>query len=456
MDAACLGQDNCTQWAELFGSPGVGSVGIAVAVDAMGNSVMAGNFSGSMALPGGGMLTAPSGQTSIFVLKVDPTGKVLWSNAFGSTNSVSLLSAVAVDPSGDLAIGGFVGGSVSFDGQSAIGPGLFVTKITTMGITLWSKGLTVNYMAGPGFGFVDDLVAGLAMTAQGDVAVAGWFRSPLDFGNGALAMPAQGAGFVAMLRGSDGSGKNADGYWGKALCSSNCPAQGVAVDAMGNVVLVGTFQGTMTLGLGSTLTAAGNNDLFLGKLAPPLGTPVWQKQIGAPGATVQGPDISFVSGGPVLALDATGGPTIIGTFSGTVDFGGGSVAGPAGFIARYRADQAYAPGGKVLVNGTPNGVAVDASGNVFLAGSFTGSLDLDSYHLVSAGGQDIFVARLSSAGAFAWSRRYGDASDQWATSLALTPQGEPVVVGFVEGTADFGLGPLMSSGTSAFVAKLSP
>ncbi|APR82564.1 Hypothetical protein A7982_07913 [Minicystis rosea] len=40
-------------------------------------------------------------------------------------------------------------------------------------------------------------------------------------------------------------------------------------------------------------------------------------------------------------------------------------------------------------------MAVDDKGNVFLAGDFYGSVNLGGGSLVSAGGNDVFVAKLS-------------------------------------------------------------
>lgn len=46
-----------------------------------------------------------------------------------------------------------------------------------------------------------------------------------------------------------------------------------------------------------------------------------------------------------------------------------------------------------------NGVAVDPSGNVFITGNFTGTIDFGGgYILTSTGGQDIFIARYNAAG----------------------------------------------------------
>ena len=60
------------------------------------------------------------------------------------------------------------------------------------------------------------------------------------------------------------------------------------------------------------------------------------------------------------------------------------------------------------------GVAVDDSGNVYTTGEFQGTVDFDPgagvFNLTSAGGDDIFVSKLDSAGNFVWAQQLGRAS----------------------------------------------
>lgn len=77
--------------------------------------------------------------------------------------------------------------------------------------------------------------------------------------------------------------------------------------------------------------------------------------------------------------------------------------------------------------------------------------------LASLGGKDIFVVKLDAGGNHRWSKRFGDASDQAASAVAVGPDGSAVVVGAFAGSVDFGGGALMSAGgTDIFVAKFAP
>lgn len=100
-----------------------------------------------------------------------------------------------------------------------------------------------------------------------------------------------------------------------------------------------------------------------------------------------------------------------------------------------------------------NSVAVDGSGNVFVTGYFSGTADFGGGPLTSAGG-DIFVAAFGASGSHLWSRRFGDADFQEGQEVATDGSGNVVVTGYFSGTADFGGGPLTSTGSEdIFVAK---
>lgn len=98
-----------------------------------------------------------------------------------------------------------------------------------------------------------------------------------------------------------------------------------------------------------------------------------------------------------VAFEPSGNLVLAGTGQGAVDFGGGArVLGSArgAFVARYDANGGYVADRTFVATGrgtSPigfafgNGVAVDASGNVVLGGSFLGNLDLGSSLLSSCG-----------------------------------------------------------------------
>lgn len=100
--------------------------------------------------------------------------------------------------------------------------------------------------------------------------------------------------------------------------------------------------------------------------------------------------------------------------------------------------------------------AADGAGAVFVAGNFSGSIQVGSTSLTSAGGTDVFVAKWSQATtSFVWAYRAGGTSDDYAAALALS--GNRVYMGGrMAGTASFGTTSLTSAGgDDGFIAKIT-
>ena len=102
-------------------------------------------------------------------------------------------------------------------------------------------------------------------------------------------------------------------------------------------------------------------------------------------------------------------------------------------------------------------VATDASGNVYVTGSFHGTVDFDPgpgvYNLTSAGGSDAFVAKYSPSGALLWARDMGGSGDDDGAGIALSSTGTIYVAGSFSGTANFPVGANGFSLTSAGSGK---
>src|SRR5262249_34214584 len=111
---------------------------------------------------------------------------------------------------------------------------------------------------------------------------------------------------------------------------------------------------------------------------------------------------------------------VTGSFNGTADFNPGS--GVANLVSKGATDAfvlkltakagcvwAKQLGGTKADAGTA--IAVDASGNVYTTGSFAGVADFNPgggvSKLTSKGGNDVYVSKLSSSGAFVWAKKVG-------------------------------------------------
>jgi hypothetical protein len=219
----------------------------------------------------------------------------------------------------------------------------------------------------------------------------------------------------------------------------------VAVEGSANLYLAGSFRGIANFGNGP-LQSAGSEDVFLASFAS-SGSPRWSHRFGGTGA----------DGALGVAVDGAGYVYVVGSFSTSVDFGSGAVQS-AGLTDIFMTS--FTSGGTLRwakrFGGTgadeAMGVAADGTGNVYVAGSFSSSLDFGSGAVQSAGGTDIFMASFTSAGALRWAKRFGSTGADRGARVATDGSDNGYLTGYYELAVDFGNGLLQSAGDAdAFV-----
>jgi hypothetical protein len=429
---------------------------------------------------------------------------------FGGT-SADWASGVAVDRDGYVVVGTFQGtidlggGPVSSVVVAGVGPlpDAFVAKFSKDGAHLWSRRLG---------GTLADAGHDVAVDAStGDVCVTGSFRGTSDLGGGttresdgrdafvacysgklgeylwshALRRPGNDEGLaIAAVNGrivvtgtfDDGS-SGADAFvamfsqtgdlrWTESLGDGNQlhdRGTGIALDADGSVFVSGV------LDEGDELNHLGRAKAFLARYSS-AGVLSWSSML-RPVSDEPGSNESW--GGDVR-LSGTDKPTILvaGTFAGGVSADSSLILKSAGgtdvFLVEY--SLAGTPLTVRRFGGTGNdsaaGLDVASDGDVYLTGSFDGTISLGGDEL--AGARDIFAARFSRVEKellHAWSRRIGGAGNDLGSGIAFAPgrdafPREPAAVfvtGSIEGMADVGAGVLSSAGSSdALLLGLRP
>lgn len=288
----------------------------------------------------------------------------------------------------------------------------------------------------------------VAVDASGNVFIAGDFSGTVNFGGSDFTNSPGTAedGFLAKF---DAAGVH---QWSQGFASLHCIPSGLAVDASGNVIMTGTQYGRVNFG-GSEPPPNSSYNVFVAKFNP-AGVHQWSSFFG---------DLAFNSDqfGYGVAVDASGNVVITGWFEDTINFGGPTLTSAGNrdvFVAMFNSAGIHLWSRKFGDAGDQEGysVAADASGNVFLTGEFKGEINFGGSNFVSAGSDDIFLAKLNAAGVHQWSHRFGGLSSDTGYSVTADASGNATVTGSFAGSVDFGGGTLTAMGDlDIFLARFS-
>ncbi len=232
-------------------------------LDAMGNVVVEGGFTGTIDI-GGTSLTSQG--SDLFVAKLDSTGKTVYVKRFGPGLDAGIVSfmgyaganAIAVNADGSSVLAAGFSGTVDLGGgtvKSAGDKDIVVTKLDPMGNRVWSKS----------FGDLGDQVAtSVAVDSFGNAVVSGKFTGTLNFGGAGQAFYGGNAKhvFAVKLNGQDGTPLWAVGSGG----ASTSAEAFIATDTAGEVSVAGSATGAFSFG-GSLLPTMANLDIFAARLA---------------------------------------------------------------------------------------------------------------------------------------------------------------------------------------------
>jgi len=348
------------------------------------------------------LTTLSAGSTSMFLIKMDSSGKLLWAKDMGVANTSVFGYAsgrsIAMDPAGDLLITGSYTGLIDFDPgpqQANMNAGNFVEEI-----------FVAKYSRNGNLIWVDSFEGGNACIgyavkadAAGNIYVTGSFQETVDFNPGPGTYPLSSVvGLKDIFLCKLGSG--GEFRWAFAMGAiEDDYASGLVVDDSANVYITGRFQYTVDFDPDAAGTAnrtsSGSIDIFLSKYDS-SGAFRWAHGIGSSGMDL----------GMALAMDLSGNIYLGGTYSGTVDFDPGSAASSltaAGsgndlFIAKYDRNGVHS-----WVEGNGSGVGsttaltIGYNGDLYAGGYYTGSGSITvgtmSAYLPAIGNTDIFLLK---------------------------------------------------------------
>jgi len=343
------------------------------------------------------------------VAKYGPSGEFLWVKNVGGASPDGPLR-LGTDKSGDVVLEGRFVFTVTIDETTITSAGgadhVFVVRFDAAGNVVWTAHDTAPFLS---VGF------GMATGESGNTAVTGFFKVGATFGETELAV--QGFDFFVVSYDAAGSP-----LWARHTGSASTAAGGeVAVDPSNNVIVAGEFTQTATFG-DIELTSAGSRDAFITKYSA-AGDVLWVVQIGNENDDTAYGIVTDRHGDIYMSGRLWGTPTTLWKFTSEGDL----------------VWEAAAP--------TADDLAVDPWSNVFLSGSYRGTLSVGDNEITSNGFSDFFVAKYDASGQGLWAVSGGASRDDRGKGLAVDHHGAPIAVADFSESVEFAGETITSEGS---------
>ncbi len=242
---------------------GSGHAAVAVACDALGDTVIYGRNNGSLYVGAESIIASGS---EAFVAKVDRRGADLWAIQVGSQQSYLEPSGVGLSPTGDVVIAGAFYSGVTLGSLQATAENqsstAFVAKLSAAGKPTWLKSF-----GGGGGGSNSDAVNALAVGSAGEIYLTGSYSGDADFGTGPLPTAINNALFLGELD-PDGAARVMRTF--DAPETTHTSGQALTLDPRGGLILAGALSGGLVFD-GETIRSPKNGyGLFAARLTTPL------------------------------------------------------------------------------------------------------------------------------------------------------------------------------------------
>jgi len=388
-----------------------------------------------------------------------------WARTWGGSNYEEGRN-VATDSFGNVYVTGIFRGTTDFDPGDGVDErtssdssfDVYLVKYNTDGEYQWARA-----WGGPN----EDVSYGIATDSSGNIYVSGGFTGTVDFdpgegtNNKSTKTPYYSDPYVTKF---DSAGSHLWARsWGGA---SNDFSLNVNTDNSDNVYVVGWFGSTsadFNPDGGDVQYSNGSWDVFLSKFDSE-GSYQWARTWGGGSGDM----------GYAVSIDNTGDIYVTGWFNETVDFDPGSGTDERtsnGYWDAYLSkldsagDYVWAVTWGDAEQDIGYDTSVDNSGNVYVSGAFSGTVDFDPgtgiLNQTSKGSNDAYLSKFDSSGAFQWVRTWGGSDYDEARCLASDASGNAFTAGYFRGTVDFDTGTGVDNKTSkgdldVFLSKFSP
>ncbi len=246
-----------------------------------------------------------------------------------------------------------------------------------------------------------------------------------------------------------------------ALTTAAC--SGVAIDSLGNIIVVGRFVGTVNFGgISKTSAGASVEDIFIAKYNL-VGNLIWVQAFGT----------QLVDWGLAVAVDVNNNIIFTGYFSKvpsgipptTINFGGDTFTSNGArdiFLVKFNSNGVHQWSKQIGGTGEDYSysVAIDSLGDIIICGQFASTVNFGTVgapiNRTAIGTADIFVAKYQSDGTPMWANQYGSTSINIARGICVDSLNNIWVTGQYFSTITIGPNTFSSSGIDQFLLKLNP
>lgn len=376
-----------------------------------------------------------------FFSRYDQNGSFVWGRQIEAWNEIKMGGQV-VDGQGNIFLAG------SFNDTVDLNPGtnqayyipqnngaedFFLVKYNSNGLFQWGRQMPSTVFTG---------VSDFEMDGSGNLVVVGNFEGTTDFDPGGGVQNATATDRDIFISKYNSSGNFLiSARMGVSTGSGQQDVQDAAIDGSDNIYITGRFSGTVDFDPGSgvsTKTANGADDIFIAKYNSLLQLQ-WVYQLGGSGAEgnvrvdLEGSSIWLAGSFTNTAdLDLKSGTSSISS-SGDLDF----------FLARYDLSANLISSGKIGGSGKDEVTSLHAHNNdsVMISGHFEGSVDFDPgpgiHNLSASSANSAFLSSFGNSCHFQWATSIGGSGDVFSTVVRSTEDGNPILAGNLQGTADF-------------------
>lgn len=373
-----------------------------------------GNFSGEINI-NKTKITSDGNNDDYFIVTLNsdgaqPIGKK------GGGMSVDRAVGSTIDSDGNVWVVGTFSGKIDLAGQVYDSEGendIFIAKYSPDGTMIIGK---------KGGGMSVDRVSGIAPDKNGGIIIAGLFSGKISMGNVTLESEPDAQEFYIFKISADGNS-----VIGKKGGGMSVDRVSVASDQNGNIILGGSYHGPLTIDQSVLSVSKSKEELFLVRFNPNLTLGRMFNHAG---------NVSSISRITQITTDLDQNIIVVGEFKNTLSLDklAFKSIGPNEdvFIAKFSATEMALDWGKKgggMSVDRATGVTTDSKGNIFFTGTFSDQFRFVRKPLISKGGRDFFVNKLTPEGQIIWNTSGGGEEDDSLAAIACDKRGSLFAMG---------------------------